>query len=137
MFRLLEHWGVRPDFVAGSLDRRARCRACGWGAVHGGRVQLVAARGRLMQALPTRGAMVAVQASEADVLPLLEGRGGDQDRRDQRAGALWSAVPRPWCGRSRRLESPRGVGPGGSGELCVPLATHGAMLAEYRTIAEG
>ncbi|MFD8088532.1 acyltransferase domain-containing protein, partial [Kitasatospora sp. NPDC059722] len=71
LHHLLHTWGITPHYLAGhSIGEIAAAHAAGILTLQDA-ATLVTTRGRLMQALPTGGAMTAIQATEEEILPLL------------------------------------------------------------------
>lgn len=76
MYRLLESFGIRPDYVAGhSLGEISAAHVAGILSIADA-ATLVAARGTLMASLPEGGAMASISATKDEVNKVLRDMGG-------------------------------------------------------------
>jgi acyl transferase domain-containing protein/NADPH:quinone reductase-like Zn-dependent oxidoreductase/acyl carrier protein len=137
LFDLLGSLGMKPDLLVGhSIGELAAMHVAGMLSLHDA-AMLVAARGRLMAALPPGGAMLSVEASEQEIEPTIReftdsisiaAMNGPSATVVSGEAAAIGALERVWRGRGRRTK-----------RLRVSHAFHSPliepMLAEFASVA--
>ncbi|MFG2129544.1 type I polyketide synthase [Streptomyces sp. NPDC048751] len=139
LVRLAESWGLRPDLVAGhSVGEIVAAHVAGALTLPDA-AKLVTARGRLMARATSGGAMVAIQATEAELAPVLAAHAGQVRLAAVNGPAsvvvsgdaeAVASIGAHWRERGRRTR-----------QLRVTMAPHSphvdGILAEYRDIVAG